>query len=264
MGKGSIGSEDSLAQRRRDAEEGRLESSSSSHPAVSRFTGAHAPDFLSISAALLLCARFLLDECRVCDSRSGALSSDGDRCGVRRGRGSVAPPGVGCSWGDGTQRLRAGLSSAGPPGLGPRLGCRIQRGVESRVCRSVSCCWCPSWRVGNFRTLTRCGGRGCFKPSGVVSVSHVNPGCASRPRASRWNPSGIGGASRRIFIGIDPDPDGDPYAEREAVSIVSIRPDVDGGGTRAAALAARVGIGIGIGIGIDNEEEYGVRSRSRS
>jgi hypothetical protein len=51
---------------------------------------------------------------------------------------------------------------------------------------------------------------------------------------------------------------GDPYAEKEAISIVSIRPEVDSRGTRAAALVARVGIGIGI----DNEEEHGVRSRS--
>jgi hypothetical protein len=51
-------------------------------------------------------------------------------------RESVAPAGVGCSWGDGTQRSRAGLFSDGPPGLEPRLGPGL-RG-------SVSCRWCPS------------------------------------------------------------------------------------------------------------------------
>ena len=64
-----------------------------------------------------------------------------------------------------------------------------------------------------FEPLLRCGARGCFNPSGVVSASHVNPGCASRPRASRWNPSGIGGSSRRVFIGIDSDPEQDPLGE---------------------------------------------------
>ena len=36
-------------------------------------------------------------------------------------RGICRPAGAGCSWGDGTQRSRAGLSSGGPPGLVPRL-----------------------------------------------------------------------------------------------------------------------------------------------
>ena len=38
-----------------------------------------------------------------------------------RRQGSVAPAGAGYSFGDGTQRSRAGLLSGGPPGLVPRL-----------------------------------------------------------------------------------------------------------------------------------------------
>ena len=78
--------------------------------------------------------------------------------------------------------------------------------------------------------------------------------------AIRWHPSGIGGTSRRVFFGVDPDPDWDPDTEQEAISIVSIRPDVDSRGARPAARAARVGIGIGIAIGIENEEEHAGRS----
>ncbi len=63
---------------RRDAEtqrKGGFESSSSSHPAVSPVRGAHAPDFLTLSAAPPLCARFLLHECRVSDSCSGVTET---------------------------------------------------------------------------------------------------------------------------------------------------------------------------------------------
>jgi hypothetical protein len=59
-------------------------------------------------------------------------------------------------------------------------------------------------------------GRGSFNPSGVVSLSHVNPGCASRPRANCSNPSGIGGTGRRAFIGIDPESDCDPDSEQDS------------------------------------------------
>jgi hypothetical protein len=52
---------------------------------------------------------------------SGAMERRSD-AGVRGVRPSVAPPGAGCSLGEGTQRSRAGLSSGGPPGLGPRIG----------------------------------------------------------------------------------------------------------------------------------------------
>ena len=83
------------------------------------------------------------------------------------------PAGAGCSWGDGTQRSRAGLSSDGPPGLGPRIGCRAGEWV--------SCRWCASCGISSFEPLARCGARECFNPSGVVPFSYGNPGCASRP-----------------------------------------------------------------------------------
>ena len=56
-------------------------------------------------------------------------------------------------------------------------------------------------------------------PPGLVSVSHGNPGCASRPRAVRCNPFGIGRTSRRSFIGIDPDPD----PEQDPLAPASLR-----------------------------------------
>ncbi len=86
------------AEARRRRGKGFQASSSSGQPVI-RFTDAHAPDFLSLSAALRLCARILLQECGVFDSCSGPLASDGDGYGVRGCRGSVAPAGAGCSWG---------------------------------------------------------------------------------------------------------------------------------------------------------------------
>jgi len=62
--------------------------------------------------------------CGLSASCSRALLGSGDAIGGRCSwrRGSVAPAGAGCAWGDGTQRSRAGLSSGGPPGLGSRFG----------------------------------------------------------------------------------------------------------------------------------------------
>jgi hypothetical protein len=68
--------------------------------------------------------------CGLSASSSGAMERRSD-VGVGGGRGSVAPPGAGCAWGDETQRSRAGLSSGGPPGLGPRIG-------SARGCRGAS------------------------------------------------------------------------------------------------------------------------------
>jgi hypothetical protein len=50
---------------------------------------------------------------------------------VARKGGFCRPAGAGLSWGDGTQRSRAGLPSDGPPGLGLRRG-------ENRSCQGVS------------------------------------------------------------------------------------------------------------------------------
>ena len=77
---------------RRDAETQRkwaVQSSSSSQPSVIRFTGAHAPDFLSLSAAHPLCARFLLHECRLSDSCSGELQGDCEAIALWRSCGNA-------------------------------------------------------------------------------------------------------------------------------------------------------------------------------
>jgi hypothetical protein len=109
-----------------------LESSSSGYPSVMRFTGAHAPDFLSLSPRLCPSAR------DICCMNAAYTNRVPRRCRAMEtdkvfvgGRGSVAPAGAGCAWGDGTQRSRAGLSSAGPSGLGPRLW-------RARACRGAS------------------------------------------------------------------------------------------------------------------------------
>ena len=117
---------------RRDAETQTrwdVQSLSSSGPSVIPITGVHTPDCLSLSASLPLCARFLLHEYRSSDSCSGScwVLDRRPNVGGRTGRGSVAPAGAWCSWVDGTQRSRAGLSSDGPPGLGQRLPCCLQR-----------------------------------------------------------------------------------------------------------------------------------------
>ena len=66
-------------------------------------------------------------------SEAGVRNPTGWGVAVRcvKKRGICRPAGAGCSWGDGTQRSRAGLSSGGPPGLGPRLG-------KTRSCQGVS------------------------------------------------------------------------------------------------------------------------------
>ncbi len=204
MGRGAIGSEDSLSQRRGGAEEVGLESSSSSHPVVMRFTGAHAPDWLSLPAALPLCARFLLHECGVSDWCSGVTERRSHSC-VRGRRGSVAPAGAGCSCGDGTQRLRAGLSSVGPPGLGPRL----RPGLHG----SDSCRWCPSWsnnggglnheahkgherRMGRIGRLGNCLSRPATTTLWLGGGKDLDPGLSSflgQPWAKGRNAVGVDG-----------------------------------------------------------------------
>jgi hypothetical protein len=61
--------------------------------------------------------------------RFRALEKGAD-VGVRAGEGVLSPLRGWFSWGDGTQRSRAGLSSGGPPGLGPRLGSRSYAGAS--------------------------------------------------------------------------------------------------------------------------------------
>ena len=151
------------------------------------------PDFLSLSAALPLCARFLLYECRVSDSCSGALPGDGEAIGSRRssGAGVLSPlPGLGVHVGTEPSAHALGyrLTALRAWGLG------LEQGWWSGFVSLVSF-------MGGISTLEpqpSCGARGCFNPSGVVSVSRVNPGCASRPRAICCNPSGIVGKGRRF------------------------------------------------------------------
>jgi hypothetical protein len=88
--------------------------------------------------------------------------------GVRGGGVSVAPAGAGCSWGDGTQRSRAGLSSGGPPGLGPRLGRALRepnRDADSvpRAGRVAVRCLLASLR------LERSGREGCIRIGETLS-----------------------------------------------------------------------------------------------
>jgi hypothetical protein len=137
---------------------------------------------------------------------------------VRVGEGVLAPRWGWVCMGDGTQRLRAGLSSGGPPGLGPRLG-KIQscRGVSesdpvlpcefsipipiptrvARRCRAGS-----SFAGGVSGRMLR-----MLQPPHVVSLSNVNPRSASRLYLLKslrdW------GTSRRILIGNDPDSEQD-------------------------------------------------------
>jgi hypothetical protein len=83
-------------------------------------SGEPASSFFAFFAASLL---------RV-PGRCRALEKGAD-VGVRVGEGVLSPLRGWLSWGDRTQRSRAGLSSDGPPGLGARLG-------KTRSCRSGS------------------------------------------------------------------------------------------------------------------------------
>ncbi len=94
--------------------------------------------------------------------------------GAREGRGSVVPAGTGCSWetepsayalGYRLTALRAWCHGVGHGCVG-RF--RVAGGLRGEI--------------STFVSLPRCGACRCFTPSGFDSVSHVNPGCASRPR----------------------------------------------------------------------------------
>ena len=142
--------------------------------------------------------------------RSGREESDrvGSRCPVCEEAGNLSPRWGWFSWGDGTQRSRAGLSSDGPPGLGPRLGSGL-RGL-------VSCRWWTSWlnsgeglnhepHKGHEKNMGRIGrlgnlGRSATTAMRLVGALGADPGLSSflgQPWAGGLNAVGVGGAGAR-------------------------------------------------------------------
>jgi hypothetical protein len=139
----------------------------------------------------------------VCRSAKTLLAASD--CWRSRRKGDLSPRWGWFSWGDGTQRSRAGLSSGGPPGLGPRLG--------SGLWGLVSCRWWTSWlnsgegfnhqpHKGHDKNMARTGRLGNLGNSATTAMRLVfalgsDPGLSSflgQPWAWGLNAVGVGGA----------------------------------------------------------------------
>jgi hypothetical protein len=174
---------------RRDAETQRrwdVPSLSSNGSSVIPFTGVQAPCFLSLSASLPLCARFLRHDSRF--SRLRVRLRFISTCRVCRPDGACVP------WERGTHSWRRGLSSVGAPHLVPDLW-------ESVFCSSCRCSGGGKGKAAKPRSREGEGGTrpteletGMWEPPPVgrvppCDVPWVSPGEGTRPSVGRlWAP----------------------------------------------------------------------------